>query len=334
MKTLRLITCICGILIAQAGSSQDFHLSLYDAAPMYLNPALTGIYYKYKTDYRIYADYRMQWKALASKPYSTATMAYDMKYKRYGFGGILLNNRSGAGNFNTLMVLGSAAYRITDDELGPHTLTVGLQAGIFYKSFNPNKFTYDTQYSESSNGFDVTIDPGENWDKTGLVKFDANLGVYYKYIKEENKAYPFGGFSIYHLTMPNESFTGFKSKVPMRFVGHAGVDIKLDEENKWKLTPTFLFMNQAKAYEYNLGLQAWYTIKDTDFDVMLGGNYRYKDAFVIQAGLKQKEHIFRISYDVNTSYLNSYSGGRGGIEFSLLLNGVKGEPLFQTKSRM
>ena len=331
-KTLKKIGCVCALVAAQEMAAQDFHLSQYDAAPQYLNPALTGIYFKAKSDYRFYANYRSQWKSLAAKPYSTSALAYDMEYKKFGIGGLLLNNRSGIGKFNTLSFLASGAYRIADDEAGPHNLSAGLQIGLFYKSFSPDKFSYDSQYSESApSGFDPSISSGESFAKTSLLKFDANMGVFYKYIEENKKVSPFAGLSIYHITKPNESFTDKKVRLPMRFVGHGGADIRVND--KLKLIPTVLYMNQAKAYDLNIGLMAWYTLASTEFDVMLGADYRYKDAVVIQAGLKQGEHVFRISYDVNVSYLNAYSGGKGGIEFSLLLNGVKGQKIFQPAAR-
>ncbi|MEW6470003.1 MAG: PorP/SprF family type IX secretion system membrane protein [Bacteroidota bacterium] len=330
---MKKVTLAAALLISAGAASQNFHLSQYDASVQYLNPALTGIYFKEKTDYRINANFRQQWKALASKPYTTFSAAYDMKYDdKFGVGGFLINNRSGAGNLNTLTFLGSGSYRIADDQNGPHNLTVGIQMGLFYKSFDPNGFTYDNQYSASQDGFDVSIPSGETFGKTGIVRFEASMGVFYKYIEQSKDAMPFIGFSVYHLPKPNESFTDQKSRMPMHFIVHGGSDFKINDN--LKLVPTVLYMNQARAYDLNMGLSGWYRIKDTDAEVMLGVNYRWKDALIVQVGYKQDQHIFRISYDINTSYLNAFSGGRGGLEFSLVLCGKKGEPLFKPVSRI
>ena len=91
-------------------SAQDFHLSQFNAAPHYFNPALTGIYFGNDANYRIYSDYRTQWRALGVKPYSTYYLAYDMPYKLYGLGGYLIHNRNGVGGLNTISVMPSAAY--------------------------------------------------------------------------------------------------------------------------------------------------------------------------------------------------------------------------------
>jgi type IX secretion system PorP/SprF family membrane protein len=206
-------------------------------------------------------------------------------------------------------------------------LSVGLQIGLLNKSFNPDKFTFDTQYSSTSvNGFDGTISNGESFSKTTILKFDANMGIYYKYIEKHSRLHPFGGLSIFHLTMPDESFTDTQKKLPLRWVVQGGTDIIITEE--LKITPNILFMNQRNAHEINTGVMAAYNVSDTDYDILLGANYRVQDAFIFQFGIKYINNIFRISYDINTSSLNKFSGNKGGIEFSLILAGKKGQTIF------
>lgn len=350
-KTILNTACLIFLSLANFASAQDFHLSQYDAVIQYMNPAMTGMYQYEKGDYRISSDYRSQWKSLGVRPYSTAYLAYDMPFKKweknFGLGAYLINNRSGVGHFNTLNFMVSAAYDVMNKSDGKHYLTTGLQLGILNKSFNPSTFTYDIQYSFAAGGFDQTIANGEAFDKTNILRFDANYGIYYKYIEKGKKAHPFAGFSIQHVTRPNESFTGAKSKLPMRFNFQTGCDVQVNE--KLKLVPRFLYMNQARANEINIGLLAYYRVKDKEpevsfgnaigtvkneggVDALLGLDYRHKDAVIIHAGIKIDRHIFRFSYDINTSYLNRFSGGRGAWEFSLILVGEKGKSLLPQKS--
>ncbi len=312
--------------------AQDFHFSQYDATTLYMNPALTGMYGEEKGDYKIYSNYRSQWKALGIKPYSTASIGYDQPIRKgerdFGLGAYLIDQRAGVGQFNTMNFMVSGAYDIMHKADGKHYLTTGLQMGVLYRNFNPNSFTYDVQYDPSIGGFDSNIPSGENFGKTSILKFDANLGIYYKYLDKAKKAHPFAGFSVQHITKPNESFTSAKSKMPMRFNFNGGCDITVNE--KLKLSPRFLYMNQAKANEITIGMLAYYKIKEP-YDILLGCDYRNKDAVIFHAGIKQDKHIFRFSYDMNTSYLNAFSGGRGAWEFSLILTGEKGKPLFKSK---
>ncbi|TAL60857.1 MAG: type IX secretion system membrane protein PorP/SprF [Bacteroidetes bacterium] len=313
------------------GEAQDFHLSQFDATPHYFNPALTGIYFGDKSNYRIYSDYRTQWRSLGVKPFSTYYLAYDMPYKLYGFGGYLIHNRNGKGGLNTIQVMPSAAYKISNETNTPHNLSVGLQLGIIYRSFDPNHFTYDEQFDVTApGGFNQNISSGENFAKTSNLKLDANMGVFYKYKNTEWQAHPWGGFAVYHVTKPNQSFADIeKDKTPMRLVMQVGADYKITDEIR--TTPMILYMNQAKAHELNIGTVGFYHIQDTKYDVLLGLNYRVKDAFIIQAGMKYEQHIFSFSYDINTSYLNDYTNGRGAFEFSILLSGIEGQPLFNPK---
>jgi type IX secretion system PorP/SprF family membrane protein len=325
MKPLiKYIFMILGFCIAKNSSAQDFHFSQYDANTLYMNPALTGMYQLKGGDYKIYADYRSQWKSLQVKPFATAYLSYDQpikeKGKNWGLGGYFINQRAGGGMFNTTSLMVSGAYDVMNNADGKHYLTTGLQIGLLYRTFNPNNFTYDVQYDPNTGNFDNNIPNEENFTRTNMVRFDANLGIYYKYVEKGKKVHPFAGFSIQHLTKPNESFTSTKSRMPMRFNLNAGCDVQVND--KLQLTPKFLYMNQARSSEINLGIMASYKFKDP-YDVLLGVDYRHKDAVIFHIGLKQKEHVFRFSYDINTSALRAYSGGRGAWEFSLIFTGQK-----------
>lgn len=311
--------------------AQDFHLTQYDAYTMYLNPALTGNYLGDDADYRAYITYRTQWRPLTSKPYVTYGAAYDMPYKKFGLGGFLLNNRSGGMNFNTLMFQPSASYFITDPATSPHLLNVGLQTGLFYKTFNQNNLLFEQQYDYSSGQLNPALNNGENFTRQSRANFDANMGVFYKYNDQNLKYHPYIGFSIFHVNMPVETFSTYKSRLPMRFNLHGGCDYQVDE--KWKVTPTFLYMNQAKAHELNLGALARYKIndaKDVKYEVIFGLNWRVKDAVMLQAGVQKDNFVLRMSYDINTSALKQYSNGRGGFELTLSVSGKKGVSPFKS----
>jgi len=333
MKNIfKILALLLVFLWKTEAEAQDFHMSQIDAAPHYFNPALTGIYFGSDANYHVYSDYRSQWRSLGIKPFSTYYIAYDMPYKLFGVGGYLIHNRNGAGGLNTINFMPSAAYKISNETNSPHNLSVGAQLGIIYRSFDPNHFTYDNQFSvDAPGGFDPNISSGENFGKTSSLKLDANMGVFYKYKTEDWKAHPWGGFAVYHVTKPNQAFTAGieKDRTPMRVVLQAGADYQITEEIS--VTPMLLYMSQGKARELLISAIGYYEIKDTKYDVLFGLGYRTRDAVIIQAGMKYINHVFAISYDINTSYLNNYTNGRGAFEFSLLLSGINGQPLFNPK---
>ena len=321
IKTLTKQLGVLSIFFVQYASGQDFHLSQYDAAPQYLNPSLTGMYFGEKHDYRLNVNYRSQWRSLSGKAFSTATMGFDMPYKRFGIGGFIINNRAGTGGFNTLNFLLSGAYDIMKEGNHKHNLSTGLQLGIFQKSYNSSSLLFDNQYSPSSGSFDPTISSGESFSSNSLLRFDANLGIFYRMKDENKKLNPYGGFSIYHITQPDESFTSLKNKMSMRFTLHGGVNIAVNEQIM--VSPNMIYMSQARTSELNMGILSYYKLKDSEYDIMFGLSYRNKDAMIIHTGLKQGGNHYRISYDINTSYLNTFSRGRGGIEFSVIYTGTR-----------
>lgn len=328
MKIKGLIVIVVVLLLGSATiKAQDFHLSQYEAFGLYLNPAFTGYFDEEKADYRASAVYRSQWRSLQRKPFTTYGLSYDMPYKRFGVGAYLLNNRAGLANFNTLNFQVSGSYAITDVQKSPHILNVGLQLGLFYKTFNPNNLLFENQYDYSTGTLNAEINNGENFQRTSIVKFDANLGVYYKY-KEENKKYsPYVGFSVFHLSKPSESFNVDKNRVPMRFATNFGCEFLVNE--KVKLIPNVLYMNQAKASDLNIGVAGTYLLKEKN-DLLYGINYRIKDALIIHAGLKKDNIVLKMSYDVNVSYLSNYTSNRGAFELSLIVFGKKNENPFKS----
>ena len=324
------LACVLSIQV----KAQDFHLAQYDAFSLYLNPALTGNYLGEEGDYRISSVYRTQWRALTPKPYTTYGISYDMPYKKFGLGAYLLENKSGTGNFSTLDFQTSASYFITDPKTSPHLLSTGVQMGLFYKNYNPTKLLFESQYDYTNNTLNPDISSGEAFQRVSRVNFDANMGIFYKYRDVQKKYWPFIGLSLYHVNRPTESFMGAQSRLPIRWNVQTGCDFIINE--KVKLTPMILYMNQARAWELNVGMLAYYKLndsKDVRYDLIFGANYRIKDAFILQLGVKKDNIVVRMSYDFNTSYLNTYTNSKGGFELTLQITGKKGVPLFKSMSK-
>lgn len=319
--------------------AQDFHLTQYDAFSMYNNPALTGNYFGEKWDYRINSAFRQQWRQLASKPFSTYGIGFDAhsngRGTRFGYGGYILNNKSGVAGVNTLNILLSGSYYITKPEQSPHCINVGLQLGTIYRSFNPNNLLFETQYDYNTGTLNPEIASGENFVRNSLLKLDANMGVYYKYKERDDKFSPFIGLSVFHVNMPKQNFTSETARTPMRFSLQTGTDYKIND--KIKLITKVLFMYQAKSTELNIGFLGDYLLtngndRDPDYHLVFGLGYRWKDALLVQAGAKRDNMILRFSYDVTTSYLKNYNSGRGAYELSLVFIGLKGKQAYKIKS--
>lgn len=313
---LKLAIILC-LFTGYSAYSQDHHFSQYDMTLQYLNPALTGMVLEEPYTWRANTLYRTQWRSIAVKPFTNQLIAFDMPYKKaLGLGGYILNNRAGAGHLNTLNVMLGGAYEITIDPSNKHNLFGGLQLGIFHRSLNPSDLVFDSQYSYATNTYDPSISSGETIGEKAIVRFDANLGFYYKYIDKSKKVNPYAGFSLFRVAMPNESLTGEINRLPIRWVFSGGCDYKINE--KFTLIPNLFFMTQAKVTDIVISTLVDYKFEDTKYSAIGGLEYRYKDALIVRGGLKYGKNIFSISYDLNMSYLKPYTHMRGGFEIGII----------------
>lgn len=304
-------------LLAFAGHgvwAQDFHLSQYDAAALNVNPALTGAF---KGDYRLHAHYRTQWAAVATKPFTTGLVSFDMKYKnKWGIGAQIANFRAGTGGYNVFSFLPSVSYKFAVDEKKHHIVSIGGQIGFFQKSINASSLTFANQYVKTNGGeFNTNLSTGENFANNGILKLDLNLGAMYYFSKPNNRINPFGGFTFYHLNRPTESFLNEKNKLAIRPQIIAGSRVIINP--KIAITPKIFYQYQDKASEFTYAIAGQFYLET--YDIFLLGTviFRNEDAAIFEFGAKYGNFIGRLSYDINTSSLNSVSSGRGGTEFSL-----------------
>jgi len=296
------------------GWSQDFHLSQYDAAVLNVNPALTG---SFMGEYRIHGHYRTQWMAVATNPFTTGLVAFDLNKGKWGFGGQIANFRAGVGGYNVAAIMPSAAYKMRLGAKKHHLLDFGLQAGVFQKSVKSSSLTFANQYVKTNGGeFNTSLSSGEAFNNEGFFNLDVVAGVMYTYGSYHSRINPFVGGTFYHLNRPTESFLGESNKLPIRTQVQVGARWVVTE--KLTLTPKAYFQYQTKAEELNLGVLGQYYLQDSDLFLLFGAYYRNdNDALVLDIGGKFAGFIGRVSYDVNISTLKSATNGRGATELSL-----------------
>lgn len=310
MKRLLAITIV--VLGSFNSQAQDAHLSLYDAAPLYLNPAMTGAF---QGDWRLHAQYRTQWKAVNFKPYTSALVSYDVSHKKWGFGAQLSNFRAGIGNYNAFQGSLSAAYTTSIDRHKNHNLSFGVQAGLTQKTLEYQLLTFNNQYTTNNGGeFNTSLSSNENFGGQSLIVPVANAGILYFFAKQESRINPFIGVSAFNLTQPQETFFDFDNRLPIRYYAHVGTRINLTET--FYLLPKALYMRQKEFQELTLAVDAGYYLKGSDLYLLGGVIYRNRDAAIAYLGAKMDQFILKVGYDINVSSLTTASSGRGGFEVS------------------
>lgn len=310
------------LVVAKVGSAQDFHLSQYDAPPMFLNPAMTGMF---DGKFRIHGHYRTQWMAVATKPYTTGGISFDMPIKKFGAGIQVFNYHAGAGGYNALSVLVSLGYDVVLDHSKNHHIALGVQGGIVNKGVDKSKLSFGNQYTTANDGgFDTGVDSKETFATENFTIHDINAGFLYYFAKENSRLNPFVGLSAFHLTQPKESFFADANKLPIRYYVHGGVKCNINA--KIQLLPKFIYMKQINDQEMTATLLLHYFLKDSDTYLIFGPTYRSKDAAIIEGGIKKGNYTCRLSYDINTSKLKEVSDHRGGFEISLTYVARRAKP--------
>jgi len=319
MKIKKFYLSVLVFLIPIISLGQDSHLSQFFAAPLYLNPALTG---DFVGDHRFIGNYRSQWRSfLKSAAFNTTAASYDMKKNPLGVGFQILNSRAGRGSFNVLNFNVTFSYDLELTINDDHQFSVGLQPGIIQKSFNTDLLLFNNQYNDANGGaFDPTQDSREDFSRTSKIIPDINLGFYWRYRDISSKYNPFLGLSAFHLTEPKENFFKYEeSKLPMRLAINGGTQIALSRITQIK--PEFLIMKQGNAHELLFNLSGFYYLRDANAFLLYGASFRntstHPDALVTHFGMKFRKFTYRISYDFNVSSLIGLSRARGGFELSI-----------------
>lgn len=309
----------CLVLFATVAASNSFaqvdpHFSQYYVYPQWLNPGLTGVM---DGDYRVAGIYRSQWASIDN---GFATIGVAAEYatdKDINFGVGLFQQSAGTGGYKYFTPYASVAYTgIKFGRAGDKHLSIGINAGMIDRRFDPSKMKYGNQFNSGSGQYDPNIQSGEFLNNSSTA-FDMSAGLLFFDAAPNKKANLFLGYGAGHLTQPKDMFTKTSTgatKVEIRHTIHGGVKMNLSETVS--LTPNALYLKQGTASEFMLG--AYTQIKAGEgFDFLVGANYRFKDAIVPFTGFYYKDFTVGLSYDVTSSDLSKIAGNANANAFEL-----------------
>lgn len=304
--------------------AQDIHFSQYFAAPLTLNPALTG---NINGDFRVAFNYRNQWFNIptlnSSAPYQTYQASFDMPLLRdklgndgFGIGGMFYSDKAGDGALQTFSGMASIAYHKAVDRYGRARISFGLQAGVVSEQLNINNLIFENQLDGF--GWNPTLSNGESYSNKAIIYPDVNAGILWTHMAKDYLRY-YIGFSMDHLSRPYVSFLqyGNGNRLDFRYNVNGGMDIFTNRDQTFSISPSILFMLQGQAQEYNLGLGLNYYLNDNI--ALFGGVwYRVKDAVIFNVGVEVYNVRLGLSYDVNYSDLKTATNAQGAAELSLV----------------
>jgi type IX secretion system PorP/SprF family membrane protein len=317
------ILFICSVHMA-AKAQVDPHFSQFYAYPMWLNPGLTGVM---DGGERVTAIYRNQWSAVMT-PFTTTGLSADINTsKNLNLGANFLNQSAGDAGYQYLNAYLTAAYSgVRFGKDNTQQITIGIQAGLLSRRFDPSKFQFGDQWNTVT-GYDPRVTSPDQLTKTSASILDAGAGISYFDGDPDKKISFFGGMAAFHLTRPQDPFisNSVKKYLPVRTVLHGGARISMTEN--FSLTPNLLYMQQGQSREWMIGFFGQMRANEST-DLLLGANFRAGDAISPYLGVAFQNFVLGTSYDVTISDLAKAVPGTNSIEVSLTYIGRKsGKPL-------
>ncbi|MDQ3111146.1 MAG: PorP/SprF family type IX secretion system membrane protein [Bacteroidota bacterium] len=310
-------------------TAQDIHFSQLSETPLLLNPANAGLSH----DLLVTVNYKDQWRSVTTNSFKTFNVGADMAVLKsktgshMGIGLDVFSDKAGdafmgttTGQLHLSGVLAANDYNL---------FSAGIYGGFGQRSLSYEKLYWDNQYVGGS--LDPTVPSLEPGTVSNRSYADIGFGVAWFYGKGHNTISSndqmnfTAGFSLQHLNKPVYTFYGnTDQRLPMKFVAHGNAAIGI-KNYSLVLEPGYLVTIQGGHHEISAGalVKYWlqeasvYTGRKKPAAFVLGGYYRFADAFNIVTGFEMSYFRLGISYDVNLSNLTAASKSRGGLEISL-----------------
>ncbi|MBK9046690.1 MAG: PorP/SprF family type IX secretion system membrane protein [Bacteroidetes bacterium] len=241
--------------------------------------------------------------------------AVDKVVNRVGLGGIITRNGAGDAGIRTLSIAGNLSYNLPLGDAKEHILSAGVQVGIFNKSFDQSKMSFDNQYNPDA-GYDPSISSGEIFTNTSITRPDVNVGIFWQrgWLNKDIRFKPFAGISLAHINRPNETFIIDNNKMPVKKSFYFGAGFMVSD--RAEIRPSAMILRQQDFKETNVGALVNYQL-DNKNAVQLGAYNRFNDALIAYAGYQMNLVKVGMSYDINTSSLSTSGKGTNAFELSI-----------------
>ncbi|WP_317897520.1 PorP/SprF family type IX secretion system membrane protein [Aurantibacillus circumpalustris] len=306
-------------LIEKRCYAQDIHFSQYYLSPLTLNPANTG---NYKGDYRIFGNYRSQWREL-DKAYSTFSAGLDgnlyPKNINISPGLLFLRDRSA----NYLVVTKILPSIAIHSKIAGFKVHLGIQPGIVIKAIDFYEHSFPNQLNWNTGQFDKDLPNIEPNAGQSFTYFDLNAGVVVSH--KMGKWEPEVGFAAFHLNQPRESFlNNTKNKLPVRSTINAAISYQVKPLLILKLYSLYGYTTKANDWvsglnvEYILSKNAYFTNSVFAGFMWRDGFKRNYDAGIVTVGLNYSHYILGFSYDITLSQLKTSVDSKGAYEIALI----------------
>lgn len=296
--------------------AQDPQFTQFYAAPMYLNPAFTGVTY----EHRFVANYRNQWPGI-SKTYQTYMASYDYNLSdlNSGLGINVMQDRAGTAGLTHTQFGVNYAYHFKVSKFSEIRLGANLNYNMKRLDFNKLKFN-----DQISTGSSVSLDAA-NYERLNFMDFAAGALL--------NSTEYWLGLSAKHLTQPNSSLIGDRVPLPLTISLHGGYRFIIEQKSKELkryVSPAFNYRHQQKydqldigVYYYHLPINVglWYRGLPLK---KYAATYTSSESIAVLLGFDITDYNLRVgySYDLTISKLG-VANSLGAHEISLIYEVAK-----------
>ncbi|MEQ8325204.1 MAG: PorP/SprF family type IX secretion system membrane protein [Vicingaceae bacterium] len=313
MNSKRTYWMILAVLTSLSCLAQDFQYSQFYAAPLYLNPAFTGL-----TDqHRLVVNLRDQWPGLPNSYYS-GSISYDRNLESInsGIGFIANGELTGSGQLWRTELAPCYSYQAVIDE--KIIIRPALKVGFNMIGINRNKLVFNDQLESGQGTVETQIRPNRFY-----LDFSSGILVM-------TERY-WGGLALNHLNTPDQSLLENtpEDPIPTKVSIHGGAKFPLPTSGNARATEKDItlvvhYKSQAKFDQFDVG--AYYNRNP----MVLGIWYRglplksnkqgaiNADALTFLMGFrKEGSYSLGFSYDLTISRL-SFTRSAGSFEISYI----------------
>lgn len=301
---------IFGLGIWNFSYAQDPQFSQFYANPLYLNPAMTGN----TQQGRIAGIYRNQWAAVpasSSDAFRSYAFSYDHNLHKINSGAGLqfVRDRAGTGGLRFTEIAGLYSYHLAVTRF--LNINAGMRFGYNQRDIDFNRLTFGDQLLRND---------GSATNETFLVNKISYLDIASGIILYAKRFWV--GTAFNHINQPNQSFTGTKTPLPMKYSVHGGYNIPLKKDAKGNpisnVTVAANYKAQQKWDQLDLGayfkrspvvLGMWY--RGIPILKSYQPGYLNNDAVICLAGFDFDDYgiSFGYSYDITISRLIKNTAG-------------------------
>lgn len=302
------------LILSGTLKAQDIQFTQFYAAPLYLNPAYTGL----QACAKITGNYRSQWATPnTSGGYvsQVITMEHYLQAYNSGVGFMMTNDQAGAGKLRSTTYNFLYAYELSLTR--KLMFRSGVSANWTVHAIDFYKLVFGDQLARG--GALTTVEtPGDL--KTSYFDVGAGSLLYSEKF--------WAGFSALHLNTPDMTLMNTTSPLRMKFSIHGGAKIPVkyvtyEDKDKKFITPVFLYKFQQKFDQIDVGayltrepfvVGIWYR-GIPGFKAYQAG-YQNNDAFAVILGFTKGQLKAGYSYDFTISRLLGRTNGSHELSLS------------------